>query len=587
MGTIKNGTSATLAPQPPAQLKNLPPDQGIAHMRYVFDQLRVKPPGRGVGPSGDPVVSSESETLIGGADLSITVSGGPGPNTTVSDGGGRKMTSAKLYVIFWGDGWQSVTPGSPSMGDVLNDISSIVNSPYLNGLREYTPFTRATLEAAYFVDGYNPPGSFTSADTDYIAWYMMAYGPIPETLETIVCVMMPPDRTHSKLGQHSFSIAPNTTTVPVLWVLYRSRNGISCTFSHELVECITDPDGTGIQVNPRGITDFNEIGDACNDFCGLLNGVMVQSYWSQNVKACIIPVSMGIGGYDLASAADRAFAFDFAGSGKLDHLVLYRPGTGTIWILHNNQDGTFTPVYNAGDPGNGIGGYDLASPADQVFPFDFDSSGKLDHLVLYRPGTGTIWILHNNQDGTFSPVYNEGDPGNGIGGYDLASPTDQVFPFDFDSSGKLDHLVLYRPGTGTIWILHNNQDGTFTPVYNEGDPGNGIGGYDLASPADRAFAFDFDGSGKLDHLALYRPGTGTIWILHNNQDGTFTPVYKEGDPGNGIGGYDLASPADRAIAFDFDSSGKLDYFVLYRPGKGYIRILLNNHDGTFAQVPVL
>jgi hypothetical protein len=37
----------------------------------------------------------------------------------------------------------------------------------------------------------------------------------------------------------------------------------------------------------------------------------------------------------------------------------------------------------------------------------------------------------------------------------------------------------------------------------------GIGGYDLKSPADRAFAFDYDSSGKLDHLALYRPGTAS------------------------------------------------------------------------------
>jgi len=53
----------------------------------------------------------------------------------------------------------------------------------------------------------------------------------------------------------------------------------------------------------------------------------------------------------------------------------------------------------------------------------------------------------------------------------------------------------------------------FAPVFAMGAPGTGIGGYDLGDPADRAFAFDFDSSGKLDHLALYRPGTGTMWIL--------------------------------------------------------------------------
>jgi hypothetical protein len=46
-----------------------------------------------------------------------------------------------------------------------------------------------------------------------------------------------------------------------------------------------------------------------------------------------------------------------------------------------------------------------------------------------------------------------------------------------------------------------------------GSPGNGIGGYDLKDDRDRAFAFDYDGRGKLDHPVLYRPGTGTIWIL--------------------------------------------------------------------------
>src|SRR5258708_3898160 len=111
-----------------------------------------------------------------------------------------------------------------------------------------------------------------------------------------------------------------------------------------------------------------------------------------------------------------------------------------------------------------------------------------------------------------------GGPGTGIGGYDLADPADRVFAFDYDGSGKLDHLVLYRPGQGTIWILRNSA-GDFTPVYHMGAPGTGIGGYDLADPADRAFAFDYDGSGKLPDPALYRPGTGTFWILKNSDGG--------------------------------------------------------------------
>jgi hypothetical protein len=296
----------------------------------------------------------------------------------------------------------------------------------------------------------------------------------------------------------------------------------------------------------------------------------------------------GIGGYDLKSVADRAFAFDYKSSGKLDHLVLYRPGTGAVFILEKGIDQKFASVYTQGDPGAGIGNYNLKSPADQGFAFDYDSSGKMDHLVFYRPGRGVIAILkkntagRRNTAGQFSTVYPvDGkvvDPGTGIGNYDLKSPADRVFAFDYKSSGKLDHLVLYRPGTGAIVILEKGADQKFTPLYTQIDPGTGIGGYDLKSPADQVFAFDYNSSGKMDHLVLYRPGTGAIFILKNNNDGTFKSRYSEIDPGRGIGDYDLKSSYDRAFAFDYDGSGNMDHMVIYRPGNGQITILKKSGD---------
>ena len=288
----------------------------------------------------------------------------------------------------------------------------------------------------------------------------------------------------------------------------------------------------------------------------------------------------GIGGYDLADPADRVFAFDYDPSGRPDHLVLYRPGQGTIWILAN-QAGVFSPVYHEGAPGNGIGDYDLADPADRVFAFDYDHSGRLDHLVLYRPGQGTIWILANH-GGTFIPVYQEGAPGDGIGGYDLADPADRVLAFDYNHNGRLDHLVLYRPGHGTIWIL-GHKDKTWTRRYQSA-PGAGIGGYDLADPADRVLAFDYDGNGRLDHLVLFRPGHGTIWILAN-QNGNFTSVYQESG-GNGIGGYDLADPGDDIVAFDYEHNGRLDHLVPYRPGHETIWILEHTGPTFSAAFPI-
>jgi len=47
--------------------------------------------------------------------------------------------------------------------------------------------------------------------------------------------------------------------------------------------------------------------------------------------------------------------------------------------------------------------------------------------------------------------------------------------------------------------------GNFLTRLSADAPGNGIGGYYLQSRRP-GLAFDYDGSGKLDHLALYRPG---------------------------------------------------------------------------------
>lgn len=293
---------------------------------------------------------------------------------------------------------------------------------------------------------------------------------------------------------------------------------------------------------------------------------------------------VGIGGYDLKSSTDRISAFDYDHSGKNDHLVLTRPGTGTVWILKNTA-GSFAPVYQQGDPvhdigGQGIGGFDLKSPVDKRFAFDYDHSGKLDHLCFYRPGTG-IFSIVKHTNGNFSSVFRSNDSSGGIGGFDLRSPSDLAFALDYDHTGKQDHIALYRPGAGAFMILKNS-NGTFQPVYRQDDPGHGIGGYDLKNSKDRAFAFDYDRSGYNDHIALYRPGTGTFWII-KNRNGLFEPVYKQGDPGSGIGGYDLKSAQDKAFGFDADNSGRDDHLVLYRPGSGAV-FLVKNFSGEFLAV---
>jgi hypothetical protein len=283
----------------------------------------------------------------------------------------------------------------------------------------------------------------------------------------------------------------------------------------------------------------------------------------------------GIGGYDLAHSEDRIVPFDYDHSGKLDHLLVYRPGSGPVWILRHNANDTYHAVVHSQA---GLGGFDLTSTADRIVPFDYDHSGKQDHLLVYRPGSGRTAILKHGAGDTFTPVYST-DSG-GIGGYDLTNAGDQAMAFDYDHSGKLDHLLLYRPGTGIVQILKHGTGNTFSAVFKST---TGFEGYDLGSPADRIVAFDYDHSGKPDHLVLYRPGGRTAVVLKHGTGATFSAVYANHT--TGIGGYDLASPRDQLVAYDYEGTGRLDHLVLYRPGpERTVWILKHGSGNTFAAV---
>jgi uncharacterized protein YjbI with pentapeptide repeats len=287
----------------------------------------------------------------------------------------------------------------------------------------------------------------------------------------------------------------------------------------------------------------------------------------------------GIGGCKLDNPNDRIIAYDFAGTGHLDHLVCYRPGAGMISIIEKKTDSqnnvSFNKVWDSTSGIGGSGGCDLSDPNDRIIAFDYYGTGHLDHLVCYRVGTGNIWILEKDTDQsnnvTFTPVFSST---RGIGGYDLASPADRIIAFDGDSTPgqpKQNCLICYRPGTGAVFIVRKKSDGTFDNVYAQGDPGNGIGGYPLDVPSDQVFAFDYEGTGHLDHLVCYRPGTGNIWILEKetdqNNNMTFTPVYRRFGIG-GSGGCDLDDLNDRIIAYDYAGTDRLDHLVCYRPGPG-------------------
>ncbi|MBS1662793.1 MAG: hypothetical protein JST68_17240 [Bacteroidetes bacterium] len=305
----------------------------------------------------------------------------------------------------------------------------------------------------------------------------------------------------------------------------------------------------------------------------------------------------GFAGYDLNSPRDRIIAFDYEHSRRTDYLLAYRPRDKAVYIIKNNTvfpntNQGFTAVIQSH---NGIGGFDVSTDYDRIAAFDYEHSGRLDYLVATRMGSKIVWILKNNNNGTFSPVFQSS---NGIA-TDLFNINelgyDGVFAFDYDHSGKRDYLVCYSVQhgyvnfgqyvstsyLGYIYVIGHDASGTFsTKIYlNYGLSFQGTG-YSLFGQHVYVTPFDYEHSGKMDYLIVYRPGAlgfNYIDILKNNNDGTVTTVY------TGIGGWDLTQDADQIVAYDYEHSGKQDYLLITRAGSGFVTIL-KNRNGAFTQV---
>jgi hypothetical protein len=94
----------------------------------------------------------------------------------------------------------------------------------------------------------------------------------------------------SLAGEHSYDYSTDGLYHYGWTINDGSLDTITSWFSHELVEAVTDPEGTAIQVNPRNAIDWNEIGDHdAQNYSYRLNNVKVQSYFSARDHAYIVP----------------------------------------------------------------------------------------------------------------------------------------------------------------------------------------------------------------------------------------------------------------------------------------------------------
>lgn len=259
------------------------------------------------------------------------------PNTGVNPsfvGRGSKIEHPDLLPVFWGSNW----PGdnSVSVRNIMAAIYTLINSPYLEGIRQYG--YAGPVQVRNAIIDTNPmnmvmpvpaPGiSQTSAIgnrvRDYIDWYVRneKIDNVDDNHDLLIMVFLdssvplPIDtdgagNISSSNGAHSTyersEFLDDNIRFPFAWV-DTSRNNLDAivrTFSHELVEAITNPitrdGGTGwveTSPNPGG-----EVTDVC-DQPAIVNGVPVKAYWSIADNACIVPTS-GIRRLSVSQALEK------------------------------------------------------------------------------------------------------------------------------------------------------------------------------------------------------------------------------------------------------------------------------------------
>jgi hypothetical protein len=227
----------------------------------------------------------------------------PGSSTTFVDNGGPVIANAQVQLIFWGTAWAG-SP-TPSAASVTNGVSEILSSSYLTALRQYRNISPATLRGTTLAAGSDPPNPFQDSDVSGLINGLIQAGTIPEPDEApgiFYCVILPPGVSSAGgafIGEHTFFTFTefdfpfdfDNDNAHFAWITNDGTlDSITTIFSHELVEACTDPEGSAVlgTAGTCSQTGWCEIGDVCNS-TGRVNGVQVQSYWSQRGGVCIVP----------------------------------------------------------------------------------------------------------------------------------------------------------------------------------------------------------------------------------------------------------------------------------------------------------
>ena len=291
-------------------------------MRF-FDYLRLFRQsclrGRRPAPHRKHHICLELECLEGRVVPTILF-GKPKAETVGAHPGTQVMQRVDVQLVFWGAKWDY-----KQFDPIWAAAVEIAGKTYTDKLAQYGVTGAIVLDLATVTDS-SPPATFSDAGVKAMLQAKMKDGTLREPAgdvddsgaSRLLYFVIPQAgstaSTSDNLGLHSTGTFTDgadenanadgtsvegtvadeddsTNTYRYGWTINDGNmDTVTSTFSHELVEAATDPEGNGVQVQHAPTGSWNEIGDFdAEKYTYRLYGHLVQSYWSESDRRFVGP----------------------------------------------------------------------------------------------------------------------------------------------------------------------------------------------------------------------------------------------------------------------------------------------------------
>jgi len=239
--------------------------------------------------------------LSTGVVASVIVEAPPASaSTRFVDHGGRVLSAARVYLIYWGRYWAPDRVASPTPDQITHALRTVLAGSYLSALTQYRNIGPAVIGGSHVITTTDPPSRFTDEDIEAFlnTLFDAEVLPAPDD-QAIYVVTIPPGiytgEGDDLVGEHNY-YRRDEHRIHYAWTTDSEvLEGATQTTTHEIVETVTDPEGTAILGTPGTCEGERlcEIADICSD-AAKLNGVMVAPYWSNIAGRCVIPAPLAL-----------------------------------------------------------------------------------------------------------------------------------------------------------------------------------------------------------------------------------------------------------------------------------------------------